>query len=66
MATYKHFTDTMAQSHHYGCYRYMHLITFNYPNVSSYMLVINILDSLNRLSAPKENSTNLEFSMCDT
>ncbi len=30
------------------------------------MLVINILNSLNRLSAPKENSTNLEFSMCDT
>ncbi len=30
------------------------------------MLVINILNSLNRLSAPKENSTNLEFSTCDT
>ena len=35
-------------------------------NVSSYVLVINILNSLNRLSAPKENSTNLEFSTCDT
>ncbi len=26
----------------------------------------NVLNSLNRLTAPKENSTNLEFSMCDT
>ena len=47
-------------------WKQIHNVLLIYSKVSSYVLVINILNSLNRLSAPKEISTNLEFSTCDT